>query len=552
MRRADPLPGQLAIAQGRAVSLRVRRTLSSRVLRSTLLGALVLGLLVSLIQTITDYRRAARQPEVDMGALVSIVRAPAAAVVFSLDDARAVELLKGMLSQPAVSGVRLLHENGQVFAERHRPLLHPDMRAFNDRLFGRTRAYTWPLTPPLEIGIEEIGTLEIELDTYVYGEEFFERLLINMTASLVYALVLTALSLLIFYLLVTRPLTSVIRSIEGAGDAPEKARLDEPPGHADSEIGLLVRLTNQHLEAMDGMLAQLRAAESSLKRHSDELEDKVSERTRALSASLRELESAKDQLIQSEKLAALGGLVAGIAHEVNTPLGIAVTVSSVLTDTLDELKHKFDTQSLTTADFERLVAHAIEGNGMLITNINRAAKLISDFKKTAVDQISETRCEFDVRSTLTALIASLHPETRRVPVTPRLDCPEGLEMRSLPGVLTQVVSNLIINSVRHAFAGVDKPEILISVAQENDWIVLDYRDNGVGVPEALHQRIFEPFYTSSRGSGGSGLGLNIVFNLVSRKLRGRLNFTSAPGRGVHFCLCIPRVLEDERVEGQTN
>lgn len=531
------------------MTLRVARTLSSRLLRSTLLGALSLGLLVSLMQTLSDYDRVRRQPEADMDALVRIVRAPAAAVVFSLDDARAVELLEGVLSQPAVSGARLLHENGEVFAERHRPLLHPDARVFNDQLFGRVRMYVWPLRPPLEIGIDEIGSLEIELDTYTYGDEFFDRLFINMTASLFFALVLTGLSLLIFHVLVTWPLTRVIRSIEGAGDAPEKARLDEPAGHTESEIGLLVRLTNQHLEAMDGMLAQLREAESRLKRYSDELEEKVSERTQALSASLRELESAKDQLIQSEKLAALGGLVAGIAHEVNTPLGIAVTTSSVLTETLDELKRKFDAQSLTSADFERLVAHAIEGNAMLINNLSRAARLIADFKKTAVDQISETRCEFEVGSTLLALIASLRPETRRVPVTPRLECPPDLRMRSLPGVLTQVVSNLIINSVRHAFSGVAKPEILIEIAQEGDWVVLDYRDNGVGVPAALHQRIFEPFYTSGRAQGGSGLGLNIVFNLVSRKLRGRLNFESAPGRGVHFCVCVPRVLDDERGVG---
>lgn len=523
---------------------RAVHTLSSRLLRITLLGALLLGLLVSLIQTLSDYDRVRHQPEADMEALVSIVRAPAAAVVFSLDDARADELLEGMLSQPAVTGARLLLENGRVFAERHRPLAHPDRRGFNDRLFGRTRAYSWPLKPPLDIGLEQVGTLEIELDTHVYGKVFFERLMINMTASLIYALVLTALSLLIFYVLVTRPLTSVIRSIESAGDTPEKARLNEPPGHANSEIGMLVRLTNQHLDAMDGMLAQLRNAESRLKRYSDELEEKVSERTQALSASLLELESAKGQLIQSEKMAALGGLVAGIAHEVNTPLGIAVTASSVLTETLDELHRKFDEKSLTSADFERLVGHAIEGNTMLINNINRAARLISDFKKTAVDQISETRCEFEVRSTLMALIASLHPETRRVPVVPRLECPEGIEMRSLPGVLTQVVSNLIINSVRHAFSGIEKPEIVIEVMEDGDWIALEYRDNGTGVPEALHQRIFEPFYTSKRGQGGSGLGLNIVFNLINRKLKGQLHFESAPGQGVHFSLRIPRLLDD--------
>lgn len=119
-------------------------------------------------------------------------------------------------------------------------------------------------------------------------------------------------------------------------------------------------------------------------------------------------------------------------------------------------------------------------------------------------------------------------------------------MYSLPGVLTQVVSNLIINSVRHAFDGIDKPEIVVQVREVGDSITLDYRDNGVGVPAALHQRIFEPFYTSKRGQGGSGLGLNIVYNLVSRKLGGQLQFESAPAQGVHFSLRIPRRLDDDQ------
>ena len=179
---------------------------------------------------------------------------------------------------------------------------------------------------------------------------------------------------------------------------------------------------------------------------------------------------------------------------------------------------------------------------MLVNNLQRAARLVRDFKQTAVDQVSEARSQFQVEQVLRALIASLHPETRKVPVEPLLECPPGLQMNSLPGVLTQVLANLILNSVRHAFADQAAPLIEIRLQEQSEQVLLDYRDNGCGVPESLRERIFEPFFTTKRGSGGSGLGLNIVYNLVTRKLGGKLEFSSQPGQGVHFRLSLPREL----------
>ena len=381
------------------------------------------------------------------------------------------------------------------------------------------------------------------VDTFHYGKVFLERALLTLLGTLFYALLLSLTLLWVFSVQVSRPLFSVIGSIAQVDmDCPEQARLHEPQGHADSEIGLLVRLTNQHLQAIALTLEQLRAAESSLKQYSDALESKVAERTLALSQSVEQLQQAQSQLIESEKLAALGGLVAGVAHEVNTPLGIAVTATSVLSETLDSLRQQFTAQTLTSQQFSDLLAQASDSTQMLVNNLQRAARLVRDFKQTAVDQVSEARSQFQVEQVLRALIASLHPETRKVPVEPLLECPSGLQMNSLPGVLTQVLANLILNSVRHAFADQAAPLIEIRLQEQGEQVLLDYRGNGCGVPESLRERIFEPFFTTKRGSGGSGLGLNIVYNLVTRKLGGKLEFSSQPGQGVHFRLSLPREL----------
>jgi len=523
-------------------SLQVGRSLSAKLIRSTLLLACVLGLLVSFLQIVIDLRRTESQPDEDMAALISLTREPATAILLSLDHDLAEELLSGTLKQPAISSSRIMLPENEVFASSERPLAEGRLRHFSDWLLGSVRHYSWPLKSSVDAGDELLGTLDVEVDTYHYGQVFLERSMVIVVSTLFYALLLSAGLLLVFHLQVSRPLISVIRSIARVDvEQSEKARLHEPDGHAESEIGLLVRLTNQHLQAIGDTLEQLRLAEAGLKRYMDELGSKVAERTHELSESVSQLQAAQNQLIESEKLAALGGLVAGVAHEVNTPLGIAVTASSVLSEALEELGSQFAAQTLSSS-FQQLLEQAVDSNVMLFNNIKRAAKLISDFKQTAVDQVSEARSDFLVYQVLGALIASLHPETRKVPVEPLLICPEDLQMNSLPGVLTQVVANLIMNSVLHAFAADIRAEITISLQAQGDQVILDYRDNGVGVPQALQERIFEPFFTTKRGSGGSGLGLNIVYNLVTRKLGGRLEFFSQPGEGVHFILHIPREL----------
>ncbi|MEF1290851.1 PAS domain-containing sensor histidine kinase [Vibrio sp. M260118] len=289
-------------------------------------------------------------------------------------------------------------------------------------------------------------------------------------------------------------------------------------------------------------ITELKLTQLKLEELNQNLEHTVATRTLDLKQSMDQLKHAQEQLVESEKLAALGGLVAGVAHEVNTPLGIAVTATSVIRDVTEEANQAFANQTLTTDQFKSLMERMSESTTMLEHNLNRAAKLIKDFKQTAVDQVSESRSQFQVYQVLDALIASVHPETRKVPVVPVLEGDTNTTMNSLPGVLTQVISNLIMNSINHAFHEQGSPQITIAFHQNGDMMVFEYHDNGSGIEASLHHKVFEPFYTTKRGKGGSGLGLNLVFNLVKQKLKGDLVFNSAPGEGVHFELTLPKNL----------
>ncbi|WP_038184596.1 sensor histidine kinase [Vibrio rhizosphaerae] len=298
-------------------------------------------------------------------------------------------------------------------------------------------------------------------------------------------------------------------------------------------------------------ITDLKSGQQALKQLNQALEYKVQQRTDELAQNMEQLKQAQTQLIQSEKFTALGGLVAGVAHEVNTPLGIAVTATSVVADIRKTLEESFHNQTLTTHQFKELTQRLNLSVDLLKSNLTRASGLMQNFKQTAVDQISESQSQFNVYQVLQALIDSISPETRKVPVTPELEGDKDLMMNSFPGGLTQVIANLLINSTRHAFTNGNQqtePQIVIRFYTEEESVIFEYLDNGVGIPEDLHQKIFEPFYTTQRGHGGSGLGLSLVFNLVTQQLQGTLQFASTPGQGLHYWLKLPKQLTIQEEE----
>ncbi|QMV17041.1 sensor histidine kinase [Vibrio spartinae] len=298
-------------------------------------------------------------------------------------------------------------------------------------------------------------------------------------------------------------------------------------------------------------ITELKSGQLALKQFNQALEDKVEQRTDELAHNVAQLKQAQTQLIQSEKFTALGGLVAGVAHEVNTPLGIAITATSVAEDVRKMLEESFHNQTLTTHQFTELIQQLNLSVDLLKGNLTRASQLMQNFKQTAVDQISECQSQFNIYQVLQALIVSMYPETRKVPVEPELEGDENLMMNSFPGGLTQVIANLIMNSIRHAFDNENTPvapQIMIRFHAEGESIVFEYLDNGIGIPESLHQKIFEPFYTTQRGHGGSGLGLSLVFNLVTQQLQGTLQFSSTPGQGLHYWLKLPKQLNIQEQE----
>ncbi|SBS32651.1 Sporulation kinase A [Marinomonas aquimarina] len=285
--------------------------------------------------------------------------------------------------------------------------------------------------------------------------------------------------------------------------------------------------------------------EEALRTVNAELEQTIAQRTQALHATLQELKETQAHLIENEKMAALGGLVSGVAHEVNTPLGVAITSMSYIKDEVEQLRRDYQQGRLDEQGFTHFLSEFDMAYLMLRSNLGRAAKLVSDFKKTAVDQSSDIVESICLKDTIDALLTSLHPMYKQKLVQIHLTIPDQLAMVTHSGAIDQILTNLISNSCVHGFQDM-VPEncIFLDVAQAGEQVVIDYRDNGVGMPQEVCQRVFEPFYTTNRANGGSGLGMSITYNLVTQKLKGTIRVLNDVEQGVHFQIRLPLTLDE--------
>ncbi|WP_404397301.1 ATP-binding protein [Idiomarina loihiensis] len=276
-------------------------------------------------------------------------------------------------------------------------------------------------------------------------------------------------------------------------------------------------------EKLEREVGQRRAIENTLRQSNQRLE-----------SSLNNLRETQQQLIESEKMASLGGLVAGITHDVNTPIGISVTASSYLREKLDTLDQSLLNKELTQTQLKKFIEEGRESLNLLDSNLHRASDLISSFKQVAVDQASDAIRDINLKSYIEDLVQSLQPHLKKTNHQVRLECADDIFIRCPAGALSQIFTNLILNSLRHAFDGIDEGLMVISIRLEGETLQVHYSDNGNGLSETQLKRLFDPFFTTKRDQGGSGLGTHIVRNLVTQTLSGEISAESEPGKGLSY------------------
>ena len=273
-----------------------------------------------------------------------------------------------------------------------------------------------------------------------------------------------------------------------------------------------------------------------------ETEDELRASKEKAEGALLELNTAQQNLIDAERLAALGGLVAGVAHEVNNPIGISLTVASSFSRRAEMFEAELRSDSpLRRSQLEDFVKTSRDAAGQLVANLHRAGELIQSFKQVAVDRSHAERRQFSLSEATDQIIASLKPVLKRSPITLSVDVPEGLIIDGYPGSYGQILTNLFLNAANHAFADGRAGAISISARPRGiDDVEIIFADNGAGMTPDVQRQAFDPFFTTRRNQGGTGLGLHIVYNLVTQQLGGRMMLDSRLGQGTTFRIIIPR------------
>ena len=294
------------------------------------------------------------------------------------------------------------------------------------------------------------------------------------------------------------------------------------------------------------MAKRLKASQDEVKGYSDALQHKVEERTlslrqrnQELSLALEELKTAQSHLVQSEKMVFLGELVAGVAHEINTPIGIGVTSASYLEGRTKEVIKQFDNSDLKKSHLEKFFSECQQCSSLILKNLNRTSSLIQSFKMVSADQTYDEVRKFNVKEYIEDIIHSLAPRIRKTPHNIEIICDHGIFAHNNPGAFAQVMTNLIMNSLIHAYENEEEGKILIEVSNSKKKVSVIYADDGRGIPKEHLTKIFNPFFTTKRGQGGTGLGLNIVYNIVYKTLGGKIHCKSKEGKGTTFHIEFP-------------
>lgn len=322
-----------------------------------------------------------------------------------------------------------------------------------------------------------------------------------------------------------RPLLAALDSM--ADRATARAKLADKEAQAGAERALHVALLGLALGLLGGMATFYVMIRRAVLRPTEQV--------------FTQLAQTSELLLQSERMASLGGLVAGVAHEINTPVGVSLTCATTLHKATQDLATQMEGGGLRRQILQDYLQVATESTALLTSNAQKVADLVRSFKQVAVDQTSEARRSFRVRAYVEEVILSLRAELKRSAMQIELRCPEGLEMDSYPGAFSQALTNLLLNAQRHAFDARAHGLVTIEISLSGEQVEIEFADNGVGIAPEHLGKVFEPFFTTQRHAGGSGLGLSIVYNLISNALGGQVRVLSQVGQGTRFLIGLPRV-----------
>lgn len=571
-------------------------SLSRKLLARVLSFYFVLTFLVTCVQIGAEYINTKSHITSELLTLEKTFSGSLTRAVWELNTQQAIDIADGLVAIPMIKGITITDENEQIIAQlglvADEETLNieslndegSDNEYFNvssstDGLFG----HSFPLIFEFSGRTTKVGSVTLLSS----NEVIFNRIQVGIYFLIGNAMVKTAALVLLFSIafsqLLTNPLNELTEQINQFDiDDPEASKL-HVINYENNELNILQNAYNNLIDELVLYKEQLAQAQSkiiSTNSKLDEqnlmLEQEVARKTSSLSttmlkmemqqrelleqqsklqaennrrsvtektlidtnhelkSSIIELNKAQERLLDAEKMAILGNISAEVSHEINTPIGVSITSASYLSDLLTTLKEDIEQNKLSKRTLTDYTKNSQQGLNIVLNNLSRISELVTSYKQVAVDQISDKIRLVNIGKYLDEIIHSLHPKLKKTSHTIKVDCPENSEVYCHAGAISQIFTNLIINSIAHGFSNINRGTINITVKQAADHVHIVYQDDGHGLDEEQLEHLFDAFYTTSENQGGSGLGTHIVYDLVNDTLNGRVKASSAPGAGLRY------------------
>ncbi|WP_394223608.1 ATP-binding protein [Alteromonas gracilis] len=570
----------------------VKTGLSRKLLARVLSVYFTLTLIVTVGQIFTEYLSTKNHVEGELQTLKNTFSSSLTRALWELNHDQVRAIAEGLMSLPIVEGLQVRGENGNYIAEygiRAKRSPAPVDREIIEDHSGGVFSYSFPLVFKFSGRESTVGDVTL----YSSFDTIFSRIEVGVFFLIGNAVVKTTFLVFLFMTafrtMLSEPLQTMTEQMGNFDpEHPEESKLTIKL-EDDNELLQLKESYNHVIDDLIISNGKLREAQNELTHANKKLDDQnlileqeVAKKTASLSQIMLDLEQQKDeliahqrelrqenenrqyieaelrkrnqelassmdtlhqaqeQLVESERMASLGGLVAGIAHDVNTPLGVSVTAASFLQERLNNLKTDFEDKSLTSKNMASFIDEAEQTALLLLNNLERASDLIASFKQVAVDQTSETEREFVLGDYINEIIQSLKPSFKHAEHEINVSCPDNLVVYCAPGAIAQIVTNMVVNSITHGFEGQTAGTINLDVEEDVNNVIIHYKDNGRGLCEEELSKLFDAFFTTKRGEGGSGLGTHIMYNLVTQSLQGHIEADSSVGNGLRYTIRFPK------------
>ena len=569
-------------------------SISRKLLTRVLSVYFVLTFIVTCVQIGAEYVNTKSHINSELITLEKTFSGSLTRAVWELNTQQAIDIADGLVAIPMIKGIMVTDENDQVIAQLGEKssddfFNQPENVALNneyisinslsDGLFG----HSFPLIFEFSGRTTKVGTVVLLSS----NEVIFDRIEIGIYFLIGNAMVKTAALVFLFSLafsqLLTNPLNELTEQINQFDiDDPEASKL-HTINYENNELNILQTSYNSLLDELIQYQVRLSTAQQEILTANHKLDDQnlileqeVAKKTSSLSttmlemnkqqreliaqqeqlkaenirrsqtertltqtnkelkSSILELNKAQERLIDAEKMAILGKLSAEISHEINTPIGVSITSTSYLSDLLSTLQDDINNQKLTKRSLDDFANNADQSLRLLLNNLNRASDLITSYKQVAVDQTSDKTRKINVAQYLNEIIQSLHPKLKKTKHTVKVYCADNIDIYCHAGAISQIFTNLIINSIIHGFDAIESGTITINAELKGERLFLHYQDDGIGVPKDKLSQLFDPFYTTKSGDGGTGLGTHIINELVTDTLNGQIVAHSDAGQGLSY------------------